>query len=214
MEYNKTKKNIEKAAGILGIISASMYMLLAVVLIIVAFMYFGGAFNFRDYTYDYYYNRVYYTVDMSEHGTPFIIIGLPLLAMSILMLIFSIKLVKSPYLPNGELRNKKAARIWVLVLSILMGDFVVIGLTIAVLCLKDFKDPNVQTQMNNVTPNAGYQFANNSSISNPTAQNANNLYEIYNKIQEVKKLKSLDIIDDVAYKKAVTKIVTDIIKDN
>jgi len=204
MEYNKTKGTLEKVAGILGIISASLFIILAIFLLIEAGMYFTGEYDYRFYDYDAYGEIYYYTVDATDEGIPYLMLGLPLLGIAILMLIFSIKLVKSPFLPNGELRNKKAARIWVLVLSILTGDLVVMGLMIAVLCLKDYKEPRVQQPINAYAPN-GY------NIQQPAIQNE--FYAFYDKIQEVKKLKSLGIIDETAFRKAVTKIVVDITKE-
>ena len=206
MEYNKTKMNLEKAASILGIISASLYIILSFILLFVAFMYFGGAYDYtHDYIVGYYgYNEPIYATkyyDMSSLGWGFLIPGLLIMTISILMLIFSVKLVKSPYLPNGELKNKKAARIWLLVLSIITGGLVIVGLMIAVLCLKDYKQPKVIMSNNVSRP-----------TMNITTAYTNDYYEFYDKIQEVKKLKSLGIIDDVAFKKAITKIVTDIAK--
>ena len=178
MEYNKSKKVLEKIAGILGIISASIYMIAAIVLVINAFAAFGGAYDYEYY--DYYYGMWMYE-DRSYLGIPFMVIGIPLLAMAILMLIFSIQIVKSPYLPNGELRKKQPARIWVLVLSILMGDLVVMGLMIAVLCLKDFKEANAQQQDVSAQNN---MYAQNPL--KPTVQLVNDqkeFYEFYEKIK-------------------------------
>lgn len=204
MEYNKTKGTLEKVAGILGIISSALYIILSILLIIAAGLYFAGEYNHIYHDYDLYGDIYYYTVDNSADGIPLMILGLPLLGMAILMLIFSIKLVKSPFLPNGELKNKKAARIWVLVLSILTGDLIVMGLMIAVLCLKDFKEARVQQQANTYAP-----YGNR--MQQPVIENE--FYAFYDKIQEVKKLKSLGIIDETAFRKAVTKIVVDITKE-
>lgn len=168
MEYNRSKNVLEKIAGIFEIISASMYMLLSLLVII------AGIF----------------------WGWLVIGVGMVMLTLAILKLIFAIKLVKSPYLPNGEIRNKQAARVWVLVLSILTCEVLTMGLMIAVLCLKDLK-PSVSN-----------------SVQNCNKQDDQaKFYDFYSKIQEVKKLKSLGVIEDVTYKKAITKIVADLIKE-
>ena len=64
MEYNKTKKTIDKVAGIFGIISAIVTMVLSIIFIIVAISYFSGA---HDYTqrlsyYDYWGEHYYYEI--------------------------------------------------------------------------------------------------------------------------------------------------------
>ena len=202
MEYNKTKRTLEKIAGILGIISAALFLILTLVLIVMAFMYFFGAF---DYTYivDYDFSTgqpIFNTTSNSIVGIPVLLAGLVLATISILLLVFSVKLTKSPFLPNGEMRKMQGIRIWVLVLAILTGDLIVIGLMIAVLCLKDFKELTANQ------PVVGKQSVNHSFQQNE-------FYDFYQKIQEVKKLKSLDIIDKTAYKKAVTKIVIDLTKE-
>lgn len=196
MEYNKSKKILDKLAGIFGIIAASIYLIVAVALVVDGIIYLIGGHNYQVYSYGYGYR----TIDISYEGTPLVFSGLFVLALAILMLIFSIKLVKSPYLPNGELRKKQAARIWVLVLSVLTGDLVVLGLSIAALCVKEFKDVNNKKQISNAT-------------TKRPAYNQEESRDFYERIQEVKKLKSLGIIEDAVYKKAITKIVSDIIKD-
>ena len=54
MEYNKAKKVLEKIAGILGIISSALYLLLALIMIVFAFRYFSGDFNYTYYDYYFY----------------------------------------------------------------------------------------------------------------------------------------------------------------
>ena len=119
------------------------------------------------------------------------------------MLLFSIKLVKSPILPNGELRKKQAARIWLLVLSILSGSMIITILIIISLCLKDFQDVSAQKTMPaSVNGNNAIQNEFNSTE-----------FEFIKDIQEIKKLRRLGIIDDAAFKKAVIKLVERIINE-
>ena len=91
-----------------------------------------------------------------------------------------------------------------LVLSIISGDIVVIGLMIAVLCLKDYKQPKTEKPVKQVVNKLAYVAPTNAG---------NGYFEFYNKIQEVKRLKSLEIIDAETFKKAVAKIVKDIVEE-
>ncbi len=194
MEYNKTKNVLDKIAGAFVIVMAVIYLILSFYLIIEGYKMMQG-----------YSGYVYWGIEC-------LFAAFLLLTVNIVIIVFSVKLFQSPYLPNGKLRKKKAARILVLVLSILTFNLVVIGLMIAALCVKDFKDSN---QMNNLMPNNGYYqqkpMNNNIGFNNG---NQNDYIQFLNKIQELKNLKSLGIIDDVALKKAVSKIVIDLIKDN
>lgn len=171
MEYNKTKRGLEKAAAITGIVISSICLIVALVLVIV-----GIDFLMNSY--------------FEETGTVYLLVGLYVIVVSILSLIFCKKLVKSPFKPNGELKNLQPIRIWVLVLSILSGNLIVMGLMIAVLCLKDYKQPKSK----NIEQNNKY-------------------LEFYKKIEEVKKLKELRIIEADTYKKSIAKIVMDIVKE-
>ncbi len=214
MEYNKSKNTVDKVGGIFGIVSASLYIILSLVFIIVAINYFAGNFDevYSVPRYDYFGNFMYYEYyydDYSSVGNPFMIFGVFFLALAVLMMIYSIKLVKSPFLPNGELKNKKAIRIWMLVLSILSGELVVIGLMIAALCMKDYKEPVIQTS-NGFIPQYNKPV---NTVNTVQVSDQQKFYDFYNKIQEIKKLRSLEIIDDVAVSKALTKIVKDMLKD-
>lgn len=187
MEYNKTKRGLEKAAAITGIVMSSICLIVAVVLVIVGINYLMQGSN-------HYINGVLVSNDYQNIGTAYLVAGLYVIVVSILLLIFCIKLVKSPFKPNGELKKLQPIRIWVLVLSIISGNLVVMGLMIAVLCLKDYKQPKQQVNQLNVNNQEKY-------------------IEFYNKIQEVNRLKSLNIIDAEASKKAIAKIVLDITKE-
>ena len=151
MEYNKTKRGLEKASGIIGIVLAAFLILMSLVLIINAITYFAGAHDYREYYTigsGYSRERIYYTVDNRTSGVPYLIVGLYYLIISILMLVFCIKLVKSPYNQNGELRKLQGARIWLLVLSIISGDLIMLGLMIAVLCMKELLEQLRKNKMN------------------------------------------------------------------
>ena len=222
MEYNKAKKVLDKIAGIIGVVVASILIILSIALIISSFRYFTGEMNYLNYYYDYYYDQyLYYEIDNSHFGWSYLLPGIYFLVSSILTLIFSIKLLKSPFLPNGQLRKKNGARIWLLVLSAITGDLVVLGLTIAALCLKDFKQPKAEVASQQVQAAAPqYTAAQPAFVAQPATvqtiaqdESMKEFYSLYEKIKELKKLKSLCVIDEAAFKRAVTKIVVDLTKE-
>ena len=101
-EYNKTKRIIEKIAGILCIIVSVGLAIAGAFLCYMAICYFTGAYNSTNIV-----NGVEIEINNAYHGKLPLEGCLLLLLASVLMLIFSIKLLKTPYLPNGEIKNKK-----------------------------------------------------------------------------------------------------------
>ena len=180
MEYNSTKRKVELAAGIIGIITNVIYIIIACIALVIGFIMLFNAGPGH-----YYFGHV---VLSSTPGLVTILLGLFFIAMPVVMLVFSIKLVKSPYSPNGEIKNKQGARIIMLIFSILLSNTVVMALMIAVLCLKDVKDTNVTT-------NAQAQQTGNKQLNDFTS-----------KVQELKRLKDAGIIDEETYKIAIAKI--------
>lgn len=133
MQYNKTKRGLEKAAAILGIIVSAMDIIAFFILFILGLIY-STSMDYLTYMY----------------ASTFIATGIIGIAAAIPTLIISIMLVKSPIDENGNLKNRNGIRIGLLVLSILSGSLVVAGLLIAVLCLKDFVGkPQTQSTQNN-----------------------------------------------------------------
>ena len=134
MEYNKTKRGLEKAAGILTIVVSAieiLFLLIYMIVILTTKEVSSVAYNYSTHTWEY----VYITV--------FNVAGLLLIfpiAFSIVTLIFGAKLIKSPVNPDGSVSNRTGLRITTLVFAILNGQWITTGLLIAVLCLKDFKN--------------------------------------------------------------------------
>lgn len=198
MEYNKTKRGLEKAAAIVGIVMGVIYCIGAIYCVCHSIYAYRlvkdwGEYYSIDSAWAAEMQNYWYTTAIVS-----IIMCLLTLFFGIATLITSIKLVKSPFDENGQLKNRQGLRIWMLVLSIISGDLIVMGLMIAVLCLKDFKQPKAKKTNQ-------YVYA-----GQPNEQNE--YLEFYNKIQEIKRLRSLEIIDAEAYKKAVTKVIKGILE--
>ncbi len=176
MQYNKTKRGIEKTAGILGVVAYSFSIIVYIALISL-----GCSFSNSD------------NIIIAEQGYSFIMLGIFYLPISIAALILSTFLIKSPIDEHGILKNRNGLRIALLVLSILATSWVMTGLLIAVLCLKDFVE---QTQIQNA--------------QNVQAKTPNTVEE---KLAQIKNLKDLGVIDEATYKKAVQKVVNDFLKN-
>lgn len=207
MELNKTKMNLEKAAAIIGIVIGVAYSVLSILLLVLSINDFTMIDFWRTEIGGTHYAKEYCEQMVNicrSNAIAEIIMCVLTLFFGIATLITSIKLVKSPFDENGQLKDRQGLRIWMLVLSIISGDIVVIGLMIAVLCLKDYKQPKTEKPVKQVVNNLAYVAPTNAG---------NGYFEFYNKIQEVKRLKSLEIIDAETFKNAVAKIVKDIVEE-
>ena len=171
MTYNKTKRGLEKAAGIVGTIVSSISL--------VVYALFAFTFMMADP-----YNR---PVPYSEPKETYVILFVTLTVISILSLIFSAKVIKSPVQEDGSIEPRTSKRVCMLVFNILSGQIVSSGLMIAVLCLKDEAS---------------------AKKSNPTKIQQTN--SIDGKLAELKHLKELGVIDEETYKKSVQKLIKDI----
>ncbi len=197
MVYNKTKRGLEKAAGIVGVITSALEIVGGLACVILGILYYAGTFN--ETLFDY-VNGSYEVVGYAIYvylGTPYLVLGLLLLAMSIVTLVCCAKIIKTPLLASGTVKPRNGIRITALVFTILNGSWVTAGLLIAVLCLKDFVDEQA-------TEETCATMANNDA----KAEN-----DFYTKIKEVKHLKELGIIDETIFKKSINKIVDDIINE-
>ena len=193
MIYNKTKRTLELVAAIfalvmgIGMLGVSLYL-------------FGTGIMLAS---------VFAAVGMISLALPFLIPGILFLATSVCSIVFGAMLIKSPVRPEGVL-NTKTKQICLIVFSILSGNLVSFVLEIIVVCLPNFVDPNkyAQTSASNakyLQPNPQYT---------PAGQTAQNQYAPSNgvegKINELKHLKELGVIDEQAYNKAVDKIISEI----
>ena len=178
MVYNKTKRGLEKAAGIVGVVVSSIETLIflyyaALTTSIMA--YYGGV-------------PIAYAWLLSEY--------LLFFAFSLISLIFYASVIKSPVQADGTIKQRKGRRICVVVFSFLSAQWVTMGLMIAVLCLKDLQtavaEPSQSPQTHVSTP-----------IQVPQTLDV--------KIAELKHLKELGVLDDETYKKAVNKILRDVL---
>ena len=116
MEYNKIKRGLEKAAGIVGVVLSSLQCLDACESLISA-LYLNSA-------------DVYFIV---SHAC--------FIAITILSIVFCAKVISTPLKKDGTVVARNPIRICVIVFSFLSGVIVSAGLMISVLCLKDFVEP-------------------------------------------------------------------------
>ncbi len=207
MEYNKTKRGLEKGASIYAVIVYSLMIIMSITLIVCGIVIANTMQQVQEYNpmkyynsghyiggYDYYYRKI------PELGLPYIIIGVILLGVTIAALIVAAKLIKSPVKPDGTIQKRTGKRITLIVFSVLSGNIILLGLMIAVMCLKDMKEPKpVYQQM--VQPVRNMQYVQ----SRPIQQNVG--VSLDDKVNQIKHLKEIGVLDDDAYKKAITKII-------
>ena len=112
MVYNKTKRGLELAAGIVGIVGSAIS--------IVCFIYYFGW-------------CVYVMT------TTAILLMILLFAVEVCSLIFSSLIIKSPF-KNGIVKKTTGIRVCAMVFAGLTGNLITLGLMIAVVCLKDLVD--------------------------------------------------------------------------
>ena len=179
MEYNKTKRGLEKASGIVGVVISSIVTVLWLYEVIVCISLFvtWGMYSSLLMTY-----LIMYFIE---------------LAFSVVTLITYASVIKSPVQEDGTIKPTKGRRICVVVFSALTAQWVTMGLMIAVLCMKDFKDGQPS-----YTTNVGYQGQRPVQAA-PSS--------IDGKIAELKHLKELGVIDEEGYKKAVERLLKQII---
>ena len=181
MVYNKTKRGLEKAAGIVGVVvSALEILVLLIAMIDLAAM---SAYEAAYYGYTLY-------------GPSALVLILPI-GFALASLILSALVIKTPVQPDGIVKQRNGLRICMLVFLLLDGQWVAAGLMIAVLCLKDVK-PAVQNN----------QKVANVSVPVTGAEMPRTIDE---KVAELKHLKELGVLDDDTYKKAINKILKDIL---
>ena len=211
MEYNKTKRGLEKAAAILSVVAYALEIIAYISLIITSIFMINSyqmideiryqRWNGSYYYYDYepIYGYLYRT-----QGITYLIMGIILLTFCIIGLIMSAKLIKTPVQADGIVKKRSGLRITLLVFSLLSGNWITAGLIIAVLCLKDFKPATQQNYAQQLVVQPAMHAVNQPQIATATAPNS-----IDSKLAKLKEYKELGIIDDDTYKKAVAKLIND-----
>lgn len=217
MQYNEAKRNLEKAAGILGVITSALFLVGFLAMFILGCMSVAvtetvESSNAYGYVVDYYQET---SIDMA--GLVMIIVGLLLAILSIVRLVYCAKIIKSPVLPNGQLLNTQKARICAVVFSFICGELITAGLVIAVLCLKDFTDqvaPMPVTQNMVATPDLPKHdvqpkpVAEHAILAKP--ENPKYNLGLDEKIAELNKLESLGLIDAASYNKAIDRLFSNL----
>ena len=194
MQFNKTKRTLEKVAGILTTVFNALWIIGSIVMIILANQpLYGLTFVWDGHAYM--PETTYYA---NPNATFLTILFIILLIFSIIGLILSILLIKSPLKADGTVKQRNGIRITLLIFSILNALWVTSVLLIIVLCMKDFVDPNNSPVANTIS---------NLKNPKPYAQTTEG------KIAEIKHMKELGVIDDATYERAIKKITDDLLKD-
>ncbi len=192
MIYNKTKRILELVASIFGVVSGTGMLATSLYLFIEGII-LAGAFA---------------AAGLISFALPFLIPGIIFLATSVCTIVFSALLIKSPVRPEGVL-NTKSKQICFIVFSILSGNIVSFVLEIVVVCLPNFVDQNKYAEhaghSKYIQPNPQFAQTQQSMKSQYTPSNS-----IESKINELKHLKELGVIDEQTYNKAVDKIISEI----
>ena len=214
MVYNKTKRNLEKAAGIVGVVFSSITVFVYAIAAVMAIIW---AWNFNSITVFVGYNGsypIYETIDYTAMYIGLFFACLIMFAFSLVTLILSAKVIKTPVEEDGTIKNRKGLRICCLVFSILSGFLVSAGLMIAVLCLKDVPGQKAQNTQNNqasvkVSP---VQKVAEPRVIQPVVNNAQKEQEFVKRLNELKDLNSLEIFDEATLKKCINKLIEDYLK--
>ena len=191
MEYNKTKRGLEKAAGIVGTVVSSL-MLFTYIILFIYFLTQSGV-QASHTTYDGYTYEEFFNPEIGPYVAQYCTSLIFLIIICMISLIFSSKVIKSPVQADGSVQSRTGKRVCMLIFNLLSGQIVSCGLIIAVLCLRDFPKPKPQ-------PQAIYQ-------PQPQVQPVKSTID--SKLIELKHMKELGIIDEEVYKNAVQKIIND-----
>lgn len=172
MVYNKTKRGLEMAAGIVGIVYSAIAFIGAIYYLVLQFI-------------------VY---DIITTGFALGLFSIVMALFTVCSLIFSAKLIKSPFVKDDIVKNTTTIRVIAMIFAGLTGNIVTLGLMIVVVCLKDFVEKSSKVKQKTIVVQQ--------EIKRPDT--------IDSKVAEIKRFKELGIIDDEQYAKAIKKIVEDI----
>ena len=181
MVYNQTKRKLEKCAGVIGTVLSSLTLFTLVyymIMLILATSSVSAA------------NSVISMASalgsigallLSLVGWVALVLIIPI-GLVVVNLVYSIIAIKNPVLPNGMIKNRDGARMVLIIFSLLTGNVLILGLMIAVYCMRDVvRDNNVQQ----------------------TQPQANSLDA---KIAELKKLKEAGAISEEQYIMAINRL--------
>lgn len=180
MIYNKTKRTLE-------IVAASLELALGILLVGLALFLFIYPVVLYERIMNLSYSATAEMVSVVIFRQ-YLFGGIITFAISICSIVFGALLLKNPVRQEGVL-NTKGKQIAFVVISFLSGNLVSFGLEIAVLSLPDFVPNNSETTL----------------LTQQTQQNS-----IEYRINELKHLKELGVIDETTYNTAVAKIIEEI----
>ena len=144
MVYNQTKRKLEKCAGVIGTVisSVALFMLVYYMLIfILATTSASAASSVAELATAL---GALGPMVISLVGGAAIVLIIPI-GFVVVNLVYSIIAIKNPVLPNGMIKNRDGARMVLIIFSLLTGNVLILGLMIAVYCMRDVvRDNNVQ----------------------------------------------------------------------
>lgn len=199
MIYNKTKRGLEKASGIVGVVVSILDIILGLALFIMGIIGLFGGYGTYNFTYE------------KDKNTANLVLGIIILITSILALIFSSLVITKPIRKDGSIKNRTSTMVCALIFNFLISNIVTFGLLIAVLCLEDFVEKNNVTDVtttNNVTTDLRDNRSFTINLSERQAAQ-----ELVSNLVEVKHLHKISVIDDVNYKKTIQKLINEFISE-
>lgn len=206
MVYNKTKRGLEKASSIVGVVLSVFEIIGSLYMFIIGVIGVSGGFD-TYYSYEGITDVVESSyVGLAEYYVAPLVLGIIFIALSILELVFCAKVISNPVKADGSLKNRTATRVCMLVFTILMGNWVAAGLMIAVLCLKDYVEETTEIQENSCSCKTQNGFEGTKPDCSAAKEFAHNLLEL-------KHLHKIAVLDDASFKKAVQKVVDEFVSE-
>lgn len=141
MEYNKIKRGLEKSAGIVGVTVSSIEIFTVFIIMLWCLSVNPNNANMAPIP--------------SIVGTTAFVLLIPM-GIMIANLVFNAMVIKSPVRADGTVKQRIGIRICILIFSFLDGQWVTLGLIIAVICLKDFAQKTGTETANYVTKSTVY----------------------------------------------------------
>ena len=185
--FNTTKRGLEMASGIVGVIISS----------ILCVLWLWGTIELMDHS--------------IRFGIPtdrfFSLIGVILeFVFSVLLLVFYAMLIKSPMEEGRITKDRTNLRIYTFIFSVLTGQFVTAALILTVTLIKDFKPVEIKKT---IIPKVKVEQKVEHKVEHPTKKPFATSVE--SKIAELNHYKDLGVLDEEAYKKAVERLVNEIV---
>ena len=177
MEYNKTKRGLEKAAGIVGVIVSSIEILTFLIIMILCLKVDS-------------YNP--YNAPLPGIAGPLALILIIPIGICVANLILGAKVIKSPVQEDGSVKPRSGIRICFIVFSFLDAQWVTFGLMIAVICLKDFPQRTFGQAIHDVTKSTIAGTKDAFGIKSEMEKQ-------FEQIAELKKWKDLGLLNEEEY---------------